>query len=112
MAVSADNRDASSSPRESVTYTLDNTYMTYYSLWLDPDDASIIIKRYDSKETLLDALRRDSDGTFSLEDYATDTDIGERWESSYHKGKYQCILIRGEIVTPILIQTIKNIDIA
>ena len=85
--------------------------MTYFSLWLDPDNASVAIERYDSKEALLKALQMDNDGDFQLEDYATQSDIGDKWNSNSHKGKYQFILIRGEIVTPIPMQIIKSIDI-
>ena len=85
--------------------------MTYFLLSLDPDSAAIEILRYATKAALLKAMHEEDD--LSLEDYATDTDIGDGWESDDHTGPYRYIIMKGEVVAPLAtkIIEIEEVDI-
>jgi hypothetical protein len=85
--------------------------MAYFLLSLDPDSAAITMQRYATKDALLKTMHWD--GNISLEDYATDTDIGDGWESDDHTGPYRYIIMKGEVVAPLAtkIIEIEEVDI-
>ena len=85
--------------------------MNYFEIYLNEDDASIYIRRFGTKQQLIDYINCDFEaGDATIPEFATDTDIQDGWDSD-NTTIYRRILIEGKIIVPREKTIIKEIEL-